>query len=401
MALKLDKSQKYLLACSYGPDSMALFSMLKKEGFNFSVAHVNYNLRKEAKLETESLTRYCADMGVELFVHKCGKIDPSLNLEAECRRIRYEFFKKLYNKYDFDAVLVAHNQDDVIETFLMQKNRKSLVNYWGIAEKTNIFDIEVIRPLLDVSKLSLYNYCKENRIPFAIDSTNLTNDFERNKIRHNIVEKMNREKRLNVLGEIEVRNREVRTRIQYLNCLDLNDVKTLLSLDEESFARAMNILVRRFDKAASISMNLAKEIRKVLESPKPNVRMKFNGELFFVKAYDTCTFNGIDHKNYCYVMKTPGVLDTPFFYANFSSGAADRNVTVNDYPLTIRRANANDTVQIKDYDVQVRRLFIDWKMPTAMREKWPVIVNRNGEIIYIPRYKKDFSINSSLNFYVK
>ena len=52
--LNLDKKQNYLLACSYGPDSMALAEMLRQEGYRFSIAHVNYNIREESSLETQA-----------------------------------------------------------------------------------------------------------------------------------------------------------------------------------------------------------------------------------------------------------------------------------------------------------------------------------------------------------
>ena len=100
-------------------------------------------------------------------------------------------------------------------------------------------------------------------------------------------------------------------------------------------------------------------------------------------------------------MKEPGVLDTMFFYADFTVSGADRNVTVNDYPLTIRRVNPSDKYKIKDYTVQARRLFIDWKMPLDLRDRWPCIVNCRGEIIYIPRYRANFEKDAKTNFYVK
>ena len=72
-----------------------------------------------------------------------------------------------------------------------------------------------------------------------------------------------------------------------------------------------------------------------------------------------------------------------------------------DYPLTVRNATAKDTIMISGHPVEVRRLFIDWKMPMTMRKYWPVIINKKGEIIYIPRYQKDFQKEDSPCFYVK
>ena len=63
--LNLDKNKKYLLACSYGPDSMYLFSLLLKEGYNFSAAHVNYHFRKESDDEEKALRKYCYENNVD------------------------------------------------------------------------------------------------------------------------------------------------------------------------------------------------------------------------------------------------------------------------------------------------------------------------------------------------
>ena len=125
--LNLDKNKKYLLACSFGPDSMALFNMLLKEGYNFEVAHVNYNLRNESVIEEEKLTEYCLKNHIELYKFMVPSNSIKGNLESECRDIRYSFFQEVYQEEDFDALLVAHHLDDLIETYLIQKNRKSKI----------------------------------------------------------------------------------------------------------------------------------------------------------------------------------------------------------------------------------------------------------------------------------
>ena len=401
MALKLEKNRKYLLGCSFGPDSMALFGMLLKGGYDFEVAHVNYGLRPEAKEETANLKKFCEENNVPIYVLQVKDLDKKANLEAECRKIRYQFFKKIVDKKHLDAVLIAHNEDDVIETYLMQKNRKSLVKHYGIAEKTEILGVEIVRPLLTVTKDALLKYVQKNNIPYAIDSSNLTDDFERNKIRHNTVSKMGKEKRRETILEIDARNRKNEVRNQYLNCIDLNLVSNLVGLDDEFLAVALNIMIKRHEPSASVSLPLAMEIRKILESDKPNVRFPISTSLVFEKLYEHCKFSGIQRNNYSFIMKEPGVLDTMFFYADFTVSGANRNVTVNDYPLTIRRVNPSDKYKIKDYTVQARRLFIDWKMPLDLRDRWPCIVNCRGEIIYIPRYRANFEKDAKTNFYVK
>ena len=80
--LNLDHKKRYILACSYGPDSMALFSLLLKEGYDFDVAHVNYHLREESNAETEGLQQYCEKNKRKLFVLDV-KENISRNIEAK------------------------------------------------------------------------------------------------------------------------------------------------------------------------------------------------------------------------------------------------------------------------------------------------------------------------------
>ena len=117
--LSLDKNKKYLLACSYGPDSMALFDMLLNENYDFEVAHVNYHLRKESDGEENELREFCINYNKTIHVKNISK-KIEHNIEAECRKIRYAFFKEVYDKHRFDALLVAHNEDDHLETYLLQ-----------------------------------------------------------------------------------------------------------------------------------------------------------------------------------------------------------------------------------------------------------------------------------------
>ena len=186
MNLNLDHTKKYLLACSFGPDSMALLSLLLKGNYSFSVAHVNYGLRKESWEEMNGLSEFCHANKIPLYIHKVEE-NITFNIEERCREIRYNFFQGLYTLLNIDFLLIGHNQDDNIETYLLQKKRKILVNYFGIKKETIVSNMKIIRPLLDYKKSSLTDFCLENNVPFSIDSSNLSNQFQRNIIRHEIV----------------------------------------------------------------------------------------------------------------------------------------------------------------------------------------------------------------------
>ena len=399
--LNLDKNKRYLLACSFGPDSMALFDMLLKEGYKFAVAHVNYRLRSEADDEEISLRNYCMRNGVQIFVNKVTENLGDNNLEKKCRDIRYNFFIGVVKSHGFDALLVAHQEDDMIETYLMQKRRKNLVNYFGIREISYFTDVEIIRPLLGYRKEELLIYCRMFSVPYAIDKTNLEDHFLRNQIRHQVVEKMSAEERKEILKEIDQENEKLAVIIDKVSKIDSNKVEDYNRLNDTEFLYAIVALGRKLKNDFTISKKQGEEIRKVLLSEKPNIILEIDG-LYFFKEYDTISFREKgDSDSFEYTLDQPGVLDTPYFHLDFSIDSLRRNVFDTDYPLTIRNARGDDVYQINGYTKELRRLFIDWKMPKSVRNRWPIIVNKDGIIVYVPRYQKDFVPDENTNFYVK
>jgi len=399
--LNLDKKQKYLLACSHGPDSMALLFMLKEEGYNFAVAHVNYHLREESDQEQAELEAYCKKNNIELYVKEVVEIKGNENLEQQCRIIRYTFFQELVKKYHFYAVLIAHNQDDVIETYLMQKTRQNLVEFYGIKENPIIFDVKIIRPLLNYTKQELLMFCDINKVEYSIDKTNLQDVFLRNKIRHQIVEKMNKEERKKILSEMELENKKISMIIQKISNLKTKSVEEYNRLSDDEFLYAIVNLGRKIKPDFIMSRAQGLEIRKIFNSDKANVTVDVSG-LKLVKSYESFDlFSDCDECKFSYEIKEPTVLDTPYFYLDFTGDASNRNVKLEDYPLTVRNARSDDTYIISGYSKVLRRLFIDWKVPLPLRKRWPVIVNKDGIIIYVPRYQKNFEADAKCNFYVK
>lgn len=400
--LNLDKKKKYLLGCSFGPDSMALLSMLLREGYDFSAGLVNYNLRKESVNERDNFIEYCKKNNIVYFVKDVDMSKEKGNTEENARLIRYQWFSEICLKEKFDAVLIAQHQGDLIETYLLQKKRNNKVMHFGISEDSILFGVNVIRPLLNYSKKDLLNYCNENNVPYAIDSSNLTDQYERNKIRHSIVENLSSEERKELLEEIRKNNEEIKRIFAKLSTLDLNDVNTYGKLSQTEVLYALNLLVKNFEPSAAISKKFADEIIKAIFSKKPSFAMKFKENIYLIKEYDRIYFSlKSDSESYSYLVQIPSVIDTPYFHLDFTKNSSNRNVKESDYPLTIRNADKKDKITIKDYQVEARRLFIDWKMPKSLRSRWPVILNKDGKIIYIPRYQKDFVIEKDTNFFVK
>ncbi len=398
--LKLNKDKKYLLACSFGPDSMALFNMLLKEGFCFEVAHVNYHLREESDEEERQLRAFCENHRVSLHVYQ-NKNQFKSNIEANCREVRYDFFSQIYRLGGFDGLLVAHNKDDLIDTYLLQKNRKNLVYWYGLAEINEIKGMNVFRPLLNFRKKELLTYCDELSVPYSIDKTNLEPMFERNKIRINVVSKMTDKELAKTLNEIEVNNQKVKEIIKKISRVS-NKIFDLEKLNDIEFAYYLNNQLQKLGVINPITYKQSIEVGKFFQSNKANIALSVaNQKAVIFKSYDSLIIALSEQVFDPIIVNEPTIIDNRFLYADLVKEGPKRKIKLEDYPLTIRNLEPGDKVQVADYEVLVRRLFIDWKMPLPIRKRWPLFVNKDNKVIYVPRYQKDFRIENSPYFYVK
>ncbi|MBQ2509839.1 MAG: tRNA lysidine(34) synthetase TilS, partial [Erysipelotrichaceae bacterium] len=178
-SLKL-KQGKYLIAVSGGPDSMALLNMAREEGLEIEVAHVNYHKRDTAKRDEKIVRSYCEQYGIPVHVKDVYPGDVKGNFQAYAREVRYAYFANLCRRYGLDGTVTAHQQDDLLETYLMQKEKKLGVEYYGLKEETRIKGVSVIRPLLDCTKEELLSYCEKKGLDYGIDESNLTDVYTRN-----------------------------------------------------------------------------------------------------------------------------------------------------------------------------------------------------------------------------
>lgn len=185
-----DEVKSIAVGLSGGADSVSLLhilSSLKDEyGIILKAVHINHNIRGQEALRDEDFVRsFCQKLGIELLVYSVDV--PSLAKEKklsveECgRTIRYQCFEKA----GCDAVAVAHTLSDSIETMLFNLARGTGVKgLSGISPKR---EPNIIRPLIDCTRDEVEKYCRDNSLDYVTDSTNLSDDYTRNHIRHNIV----------------------------------------------------------------------------------------------------------------------------------------------------------------------------------------------------------------------
>ena len=192
--LKSLKQSKFLIALSGGVDSMVLADLFNKNKLDFSIAHCNFKLRsKESDDDEDFVLNWCAKNKIQSYISRfnttnyCKK--NKIGVQEGTRNLRYDWFYKLKDLYNFDYIVTAHHLDDQIETYLINSMRGSGLNgLVGIPEKQN----NLFRPLLEILKDQILEYAKSNNIDFREDSSNLKNDYYRNMIRNSILPEFKR-----------------------------------------------------------------------------------------------------------------------------------------------------------------------------------------------------------------
>lgn len=174
---------KWVLALSGGPDSMALFGILKKLHVPFVVAHIDHGWRKESQQEAEILQKWVGD--VPFFLKSCKKSDFKGNLEEAARKARLQYFKEVVNETGAQGVLLAHHADDLAETVLKRiLEGASLPHLAPMKKIGQIEGLLVVRPLLDFTKKELKAYLGPT--PYFDDETNLSPQLLRGRLRCDI-----------------------------------------------------------------------------------------------------------------------------------------------------------------------------------------------------------------------
>ena len=183
---------KILVALSGGADSVALLRVLQSLGYICECAHCNFHLRGLESDRDETFVRQlCEKQGILLHVTHFDTSayakDHHLSIEMAARELRYEWFEHIRKEIGASVIAVAHHRDDSVETFLLNLMRGAGINgLRGIPVKNG----KIVRPLLSVSREDILDYLQAIHQEYVTDSTNLEDEYMRNKIRLNILPAM-------------------------------------------------------------------------------------------------------------------------------------------------------------------------------------------------------------------
>lgn len=381
----MQRNNTWLVAVSGGPDSMALLAMCMEQGMSIVAAHVNYHHRQEADEEEMYVRTFCKKHGIELYVRN----EPFLsrgNFEADARTWRYSFFEQLVSEHGLSGVLIAHHQDDVIETYLMQEEKNLVPDYYGLKEDTMYHTMRVRRPLLHMSKAQLQAYCDERGIRYYIDSTNLSDDYTRNRIRHSVVEHLSDMERQMIIREIAQKNAVKRERTCRVGAMVKHgpvNIAMYRRMDEDDRLALLREMCETGKEAHRMSLDHIRQMDMVI--------LKKNDFIIPVKGKAI-----VQNRGTFFLCELPCAFEDRYesmeelkngksVYYTVEEGSPGVNAVTlhgDDFPLIIRSRRDGDELVMRFGTKKISRFLIDRHIPAYQRIAWPVIENAHGKVIF-------------------
>lgn len=259
----LDYGDRVIVGLSGGADSVALLDILLqlKNEYNLQIfaAHINHGIRGEdAAADCEYCKDLCKKRGVPLFIREYNvpniAREMRMSEEEAGRLVRYRAFQEILNQLKADKIAVAHHTNDNAETIIMRLCRGT-----GIQGLCGIRPVRfnIIRPLIDCSRKEIELYLSEKQVDFVTDSSNLRDDYVRNKIRHHILPRLKIDVNENAVANIAKATEllaEDNDFLQkyaeecYKKCI-IRQTENIVELDAEAFCAlhpAINKRIARF-----------------------------------------------------------------------------------------------------------------------------------------------------------
>ena len=406
------KDEYIVVGVSSGPDSIALLHMLQNNlDKKIVCAHVNHNVRKESEEEEKYLQKYCQDNNLLFEVMKITKYTEN-NFENEARKKRYKFYEKILKKYNSHTLFLAHHGDDLIETVLMKIIRGSnLEGYAGIKLYSYLDNYTIIRPLISLTKQEIITYNKENNLKYYLDKTNEDTTYTRNRIRKKITPLLKEEDSNIHLKFLKYSNtlEEYYNYIEYLTkekmkkIIKNNIINNDLLKKEHPFMKK-NIVFYLLSEIYNNKSNIIKDkhiegIIKLSNSNKPNQFINLPNKYIAKKEYNKIIIEKKDNKNIQkdykielkdmveingFTIKKVNKIDTD---GNNVCRLNSNNITL---PLYIRNKKDGDYIEIKNLGnkKKLKEIFIENKIPKDKRNTYPILVDNNDNILWIPNIKK-------------
>lgn len=427
----LDQSKTVLAGVSGGPDSMALLHFLRSiqhiYDLRIIVVSVDHQLRGEASRDDlEYVRRTCLaweipfyGAPVDVFAYQKKT---KLGTEVAARALRYQIFGEQMLKHQADYLALGHHGDDQAETMLMGLVRSANPSALsGIPFRRPFAEGELIRPLLGCSREEIETYCNEHQLHPRHDLTNDEPAFTRNFFRKYVMPLL-KQQNPKMHTTAQHLSNVLQTDEQFLHDVAARQFTDVVTLDEITGAATFQIhdfksfpvaLQRRFyhlilnylydELPKDLSYIHEEQFFALLMSEQANVQIDFPGQLKIEKAYQHlyvyCPFQAARHTDFHEILPVPGKLQLPdgsVIYAEWTNDLIETTYTYicgHDQitlPLYVRTRQDGDRMQWKGLQgrKKVKDILMDEKIPLHDRDKWPIVTDTKGEILWLVGLRK-------------
>ena len=350
--------------------------------------------------------------------------DSHTSEEMLARKLRYEAFEEMSLLEGGVKLITAHHKNDQVENILMRLLSGRSMDYnLMIEEKTTIGNLAVYRPLLNVLKVDLEQYADKNDLKYYVDSTNFDTDYTRNNIRHNIVPLLNDVNTASFDNLInfssyyqkintELKNKVLEVKDDYViskeeDKVELDKNKLLKNTKEEIYFLLRDILANNFG-IFDVKQKALFTIIEDLKNRNNNKSYDLKNNLKIISEYNSIYIHKIEKK--CYNDKIELIIDEvdidkvyTFHQSNFlittTNNSSEVGFNKEDLPLIVTAKRDGDRIQRGKVIKKLSRLFIDEKIPKELRDKLPVIRNKDG-ILGVLGINTKVNKNKKYDYYI-
>ncbi len=405
-------SDTILVGVSGGIDSVVLLDLLDQAGFSIALAHCNFKLRGveselDQKLVTELARKYDKPLFSTEFDTAEYAADNGISIEMAARELRYHWFEEIRVSHHYDWIAVAHHRDDQLETFFLNLARGT-----GLQGMTGMQPVngKIVRPLLFASRKEIEDYRFENHLEYREDQSNKSVDFQRNKIRHQLMPLMeelnpafrdNLSKTMAILQDVNSIYQQEIARMWERVSLRRND-EYLLSISELKMLQPLGTYLFEFLKPFQFNSEVVADLLDSLDGQpgkqffSPTHRLDVDRGFLIIRKNEK-----IIEKTY-YLDENQQLIDQPIklqitnikrdaqFQLISSSKIALIDKDKLQYPLLIRKWKTGDFFRplgmvgfkkLSDY-------FIDEKFSLAAKERTWILAN-GEQIVWIIGHRLD------------
>lgn len=402
---------KILLTVSGGRDSVLMAHLFKLSGYDFGIAHCNFNLRADESQRDESFVRMlAATLGVAFhivhFQTKAYASEHNISTQMAARELRYTWFEQISVAHGYDLIAIAQHKDDAIETVLLNLTRGTgIAGLHGILPKRG----KLVRPMLFLSRQQIDELIEANNIDYVEDSSNLSANYARNKIRlkvipqlkeinpnfgetfeHNIQRFADTELVLqNVVAALKQQLFVDKQGVIYLSIAKVKALNPLRLLFFELLRpfgfseHTLADLTKALDKQSGTSFYSTSH-RVVIDRENLIISRLDNQEQPLVFIHDSATaVQLLKHKILI------SYTDVPFFERSAGKAFIDADKLI--FPLVVRSRQEGDKfipLGMKTFK-KLSNFLIDKKIPLSEKDQVPLVLNGNGEIIWVAGLRQD------------